>query len=128
MELVADILLAAGAFGAAAYCYVLSRRLAKFKNLENGMGGAVAVMSVQVDELTRALEKAQTTSQGSTEALEDVTRRAENAANRMELLLASLHDLSDQRNEPARTKGHKSVSRRRRNSGAMDGGRHDAEA
>ena len=42
MTLIADILLAAGAFGAAIYCYVLSGRLKKFTTLETGMGGAIA--------------------------------------------------------------------------------------
>jgi uncharacterized membrane protein YedE/YeeE len=41
--LIADILLAAGAFGAAAYCYILAGRLKRFTTLENGMGGAIAV-------------------------------------------------------------------------------------
>ena len=39
MNLIADILLVAGSFGAAIYCYVLSGRLKKFTTLESGMGG-----------------------------------------------------------------------------------------
>ena len=45
MQLIADVLLAAGAFGAALYCFVLSRRLKRFATLESGMGGAIAVDS-----------------------------------------------------------------------------------
>jgi ABC-type transporter Mla subunit MlaD len=95
MELVADVLLAAGAFGAAAYCLVLSRRLSKFTRLESGMGGAIAVLSAQVDDLTRALGAAQDTARGSTERLAELTARAEAAASRIDVLLASLHDLPD---------------------------------
>ena len=51
MELIADILLAAGAIGAGVYCFVLARRLNRFNDLEKGVGGAVAVLSAQVDDL-----------------------------------------------------------------------------
>ena len=53
MELVADILLVAGALGAGVYCFVLARRLNRFNALEKGVGGAVAVLSAQVDDLTK---------------------------------------------------------------------------
>lgn len=95
MALIADILLIAGALGAAFYCFILSRRLTRFTDLENGMGGAVAVLSVQVDEMTKALAAAQKTSKGSAESLEKLTDRAEKAAKRIELMLASMHDLSE---------------------------------
>ncbi|HBT01357.1 MAG TPA: hypothetical protein DEB47_16175, partial [Citreicella sp.] len=58
MDLIADILLAAGALGAGFYCFVLSRRLTRFTDLEQGVGGAVAVLSAQVDDLTRTLAAA----------------------------------------------------------------------
>ena len=47
MNLIADILLVAGALGAGIYCFVLARRLSKFNDLESGVGGAVAVLSAQ---------------------------------------------------------------------------------
>lgn len=93
MTVIADILLVAGAFGAAIYCYVLAGRLKKFTTLETGMGGAIAVLSAQVDDMTRALEKARVAAIGSTEGLVALTSRAEVAAARLEILLASLHDL-----------------------------------
>ena len=58
MNLISDVFLTAGAFGAAIYCYVLSARLKKLTALETGMGGAIAVLSVQVDDMTKALHKA----------------------------------------------------------------------
>lgn len=93
MTLIADILLGAGAFGAAIYCYVLSGRLKKFTTLETGMGGAIAVLSAQVDDMTRALERARTAATGSADGLTGLTNRAEAAAARLEILVASLHDL-----------------------------------
>lgn len=51
MEFFADILLVAAASGAGIYCFVLSRRLTRLNDLENGFGSAVAVLSAQVDDL-----------------------------------------------------------------------------
>lgn len=93
MDLIADILLVAGAFGAAAYCMVLSRRLQRLTRLESGMGGAIAVLSAQVDDLTRTLGRAETAAKGSSDRLEAQTRRAEEAVKRLEILLATLNDL-----------------------------------
>lgn len=93
MELIADVLLAGGAFCAAFYCFILQRRLTRFNHLENGMGNAVAVLSVQVDELTRTLASARNAAGKSAQDLETLTVRSEAAAARLELLLSSLHDL-----------------------------------
>ncbi|MFW2589621.1 hypothetical protein [Sagittula sp. SSi028] len=93
MELIADIMLVAGALGAGFYCFVLSRRLSKFTDLEKGVGGAVAVLSAQVDDLTRTLTSAQDSAGESSRSLEELTERAEDAARRLELLVASMHDL-----------------------------------
>ena len=93
MDLIADILLVAGAVGAGLYCFVLARRLNRLNDLETGVGGAVAVLSGQVDDLTNALATAQQTAGDSAKSLESLTIRAESMANRLELHLASLHDL-----------------------------------
>lgn len=95
MDLISDILLVAGSFGAAIYCYVLSTRLKRFTTLESGMGGAIAVLSAQVDDMTVALEKARGAANGSAESLEALTARGEAVARKLELLVASLHDLPD---------------------------------
>ncbi len=95
MEMIADILLVAGALGAGFYCYILARRLSRFNDLENGVGGAVAVLSAQVDDLTKTLHAAQHTATASTGSLDALTDRAETVAKRLELLVASMHDLPD---------------------------------
>ncbi len=95
MDLIADILLIAGAIGAAFYCIVLARRLNRFTDLEKGVGGAIAVLSAQVDDMTKTLEKAQGTANGSTDTLQALTERAEGVAQRLELLVASMHDLPE---------------------------------
>lgn len=93
MELIADILLIAGALGAGLYCIILSRRLNKFTNLERGVGGAIAVLSAQVDDMTKALEEARTATSSSASSLKTMTGRAEGVAQRLELLVASMHDM-----------------------------------
>ena len=95
MTLVSDILMSLGAFGAAIYCFVLSSRLKKFTTLENGMGSAIAVLSAQVDDMTKALDRARAAATGSASSLDGLTTRAEAVAMRIELLLAAMHDLPD---------------------------------
>ncbi len=95
MTMIADILLGAGALGAGLFCYVLSRRLSAFGTLEGGLGGAIAVLSAQVDDMTRALAAARTAAADSSRSLTDLTDRADDAARRLELLLAALHDLPE---------------------------------
>lgn len=104
MALIADILMIAGALGAALYCVVLSRRLSKFTNLEDGVGGAISGLSVQVTDMTRTLDRAQSAAESSSKSLEDSTRRAEAAARRLEMLLASLHDLPEPASAPGTVK------------------------
>ncbi len=93
MGLIADVLLVAGALGAALYCHVLARRLRSFTDLEKGVGGAVAVMSVQVDDLKKTLDKARSDAKTSAAQLAEIHTRADDARARLEILIASLHDL-----------------------------------
>lgn len=95
MQLIADILLASGAFGAAIYCYILAARLKRLQTLETGMGGAIAVLSAQVDDMTRALESARGAADSQMKSLEALTSRGDGVAARLELLLASMHDLPE---------------------------------
>lgn len=100
MALIADILLAAGALGAAFYCWVLGRRLKRFNNLENGMGGAVAVLSAQVDDLEKSLSAARAAAASSANELTLLTQRAEDVRRQLELQMASLHDIVPQQAPP----------------------------
>lgn len=95
MELIADIFLMSGAIGAGFYCFVLGRRLKRFNSLENGVGGAVAVLSSQVEDLRKTLAAAQQTAATSAETLSDLTFRAEEMANRLDLQMASMHDIPE---------------------------------
>ena len=93
----------AGTCGAALYCHVLASRLKQFSTLETGMGGAIAVLSCQVDEMTRALETANTAAKTSAVDLAGLTGRAETVAANLELLLAAMHDLPEPVSSPDAT-------------------------
>ncbi|MEM9434372.1 MAG: hypothetical protein AAGA12_10650 [Pseudomonadota bacterium] len=93
MNYLADIFLGAGALAAAFYCIVLSRRLTRLTRLDQDLGGAIAILSKQVDEMTSVLNAAQAAATASTSALDDQTTKAENASQRLEVLVAALDDL-----------------------------------
>jgi hypothetical protein len=95
LELIADILLIAGALGACCYCVVLSRRLKRFADVESGVGGAIAALSLQVDQMTAAIGQAQSSALASSQSLDSLTSRAEDVARRLELLVASMHDIAE---------------------------------
>jgi hypothetical protein len=59
------------------------------------MGGAIAVLSAQVDDMTRALDAARGAAGDSAKSLREMTVRAEAAAAKLELMLATLHDLPE---------------------------------
>ena len=95
MDLISDILLASATLGAMVYCFILARRLNQLNDLDKGMGGAIAVLSVQVDDMTKALGKAQNSAALSRSDLLVLTERSEKAAQKLELILASMHDISE---------------------------------
>ncbi|MGB7317240.1 MAG: DUF6468 domain-containing protein [Planktotalea sp.] len=95
MTLIADIFLVAGALAAGFYCFVLSRRLAAFQNAEGGIGHVVASLSAQVDELEASVDSARKAANSSNRSLSELTSRAEEVAQRLELMIASMHDIPE---------------------------------
>lgn len=93
MALVTDILMLGGVLAAALYCMVLSRRLRQLSRLDEGMGAAIAGLSRQVAEMTRTLAVTRAAATGTAGEIDRATARAEAAARRVELLLATLNDL-----------------------------------
>lgn len=97
MELISDALLIVGAVGAAAYCRALSKRVGALKDLDSGLGAAIAALSRQVDDLRASLDTVKSVSGDQTKEISHLTARAEMAAGRLELLLASLHENGSRR-------------------------------
>ncbi|MEE3098209.1 MAG: hypothetical protein VX463_00435 [Pseudomonadota bacterium] len=92
MSLIADGLMIAAALVSAIYCHGLAGRLRKLRDLDGGVGQAIAARVAQVGEMRTALRAARAAAGESTRTLTERTARAEMAAGRLELLLASLHD------------------------------------
>ena len=59
------------------------------------------MLSAQVDDMTKTLEAARKTAGESTGSLDELTGRAESVAQRLELLVASMHDLPENGREAA---------------------------
>lgn len=92
MELIADGLLLAGTTAAAFYCYVLARRVRGLMDLDAGLGGAITALSRQVEDMKASVNVAKQATGASAKELIAMTARAEIAAGRLELLLATLHE------------------------------------
>lgn len=103
MELIADGMLIAAAATAALYCWILSRRLNALRDLDKGLGGAIAGLSAQVDETRASLADAKSVTHTRSRELGELTARAEIAAGRLEMLLAALHEGGTQRPVAAET-------------------------
>ncbi len=111
MAVISDIILAAGSFGAAIYCIVLSRRLRKFTDLESDIGQAISVLSKQINDLNGSLRLAQKSGDFTVQRLQSVSERGESAAKHLELLVASLHSLPKQ--QPISSAGSPFLARRK---------------
>ena len=65
----------------AAFCLVLARRIRKLNDLENGLGGAIAVMAIEIDRLERAMQaaKGEATTAGQS-LIQEIARAKEERA------------------------------------------------
>ncbi len=92
MALLADVVLFIAALGAAFYCRMLAVRLRRLSDTDQGLGGAISSLSIQVDEMNAALAGVAETAEQRTRDLDRLTARADRASRRLELVLASLHE------------------------------------
>lgn len=92
----ADIMMIFASLGAACYCLVLSRRLSRLTSFDKGIGGAIAVLSAQVDDMKIALSEAKAGSEGAGGHLQDLVRQARDISGELELMIASCHDFAEE--------------------------------
>lgn len=92
----ADILVIFASLGAMAYCMVLSRRLSRLSSFDKGLGGAIAVMSSQVDEMKAALREAKSGSDGAGNQLNDLVHQAREISSELEMMIAACHDFAEE--------------------------------
>ncbi len=58
------------------FCFLLSRKISRLNNLENGIGGAIAVLISEVERLDRSMAKARKEAVDATEHLGHEIERA----------------------------------------------------
>lgn len=92
----ADILIIFASLGAMAYCMILSRRLSRLTSFDKGLGGAIAVMSSQVDEMKAALREAKSGSDGAGNQLTDLVHQAREISSELEMMIAACHDFAEE--------------------------------
>ena len=71
VEYVLQAALVVASVGLALFCLILSRRLRRLNDLETGLGGAIAVMTAEVDRLEVAMRAARDDATKAGEALAD---------------------------------------------------------
>ncbi len=92
----ADLLMIAASAGAAIYCLILSRRLTRLTSFDSGIGGAIAVLSAQVEEMKAALAEAKAGTEVSGLQLRDLVGQARDIAGELELMIAACHDFAEE--------------------------------
>lgn len=92
----ADFLVILASLGAMAYCMILSRRLSRLTSFDKGLGGAIAVMSAQVDEMKAALREAKAGSDGAGSQLNDLVHQAREISSELEMMIAACHDFAEE--------------------------------
>lgn len=95
LSLLADALMIAASAGAGGYCLILSRRLSRLTSFDTGIGGAIAVLSAQVDEMKTALTKAKDGSDAAGTELGGLVRQAREISSELELMIAACHDFAE---------------------------------
>lgn len=93
---IADILMIAASAGAAIYCLILSRRLSRLTSFDSGIGGAIAVLSAQVDDMKSALAEAKAETEGAGTHLRDLIGQAREISGELELMIAACHDFAEE--------------------------------
>lgn len=85
MALIIQAGLMAACLAVAAYCHVLARRLRRLNDLETGLGGAIAVMSVEVERLEAAIAEARSEAERAARQLATEIQHAKDERTRLRL-------------------------------------------
>ena len=99
ISFLADGLLIIAALGASFYCMVLGRRLANFASVDKGLGGAIATLALQVEDMKTALNEARAGSNEAAERLSTLLEQASEVSQDLDVMIAAFHDI-DQAKPP----------------------------
>ncbi len=78
VQTILEICIMIGALGLALFCIVLARRLKRLNDLESGLGGAIAVMSAEIDRLEQSIHMAKAEATSASKALAQQIKLAQN--------------------------------------------------
>ncbi|WP_157994832.1 hypothetical protein [Paracoccus tegillarcae] len=84
------------------FCVVLARRLRRLNDLEDGLGGAIAVMAAEIDRLEKSIHSARREATTASEALANQLQQAKAERDRWSLHL-KMRDVVPQSPEGATT-------------------------
>lgn len=87
MSLITDGLLIATCLTAGLYCFVLSRRLKRFSNTEEGIGQQVVQLNATLEEMRVALKEAQSGAKAESEALSREVVQARKLSSQLKSLI-----------------------------------------
>ncbi|MEM1274930.1 MAG: hypothetical protein AAGH74_00245 [Pseudomonadota bacterium] len=93
MDLIADGLLVLAALVASLYCWVLSRRLRRLTQLDQGLGAAISSLSEQVEEMQTTLAQSKESIEVRTTLLANLTKEADQAIRRLDSAIKSASEL-----------------------------------
>jgi hypothetical protein len=95
MQIYIDLILGISSLIAAAYCLMLSKRLKALTRLDSELGTAIAIMSEQVETLTKVLRTASQSSTAAETTLTTTIARAEIITRNLELIISTQRALSN---------------------------------
>ena len=96
LGLFSDLLLLCATAGMAFWCRLLTRRLRAFNDVDNGVGGSIAALTFQVDDLKASIVSSTRIIGERATQLDAASARADDRIGRMEMLLGSLEALEEE--------------------------------
>ncbi|MFS4436734.1 hypothetical protein ACMA5I_00835 [Paracoccaceae bacterium GXU_MW_L88] len=112
-DLLSNVLLLSASLGAMLYCYKISKRLQNLARLDHGLGRTIATLSLQVDDLKKALESAKQCTEVAQNDLAESLKRAESARRHLELLIAAMQIPQSKEGTPTTSKFEKKKEEKR---------------
>ena len=85
LDLVLDAIVITGSLILMLFCVVLARRLRRLNDLEQGLGGAIAVMAAEIDRLDQSIRLARQEATIAGEALATEVQKAQAERARWDL-------------------------------------------
>lgn len=100
MSLISDLLLLSATIAAFLYCFILSVKMKRLREKEAQYSVALNKVTSQVDRFVNQIECAKNTLKNVEHEFNSRIEKGASLSRRLELLIASLHDIPEFDNEP----------------------------